>query len=52
MPRWSRIAIARAVGSILVAGGPFEGADLERELVRLGPFPAVFVRIRLIRPEA
>lgn len=35
---------------VFVAGSPFEGAHLERELVRLGPPPALFVRIRLVRP--
>ena len=35
---------------VFVAGSPFEGAHLERELVRLGPPPALFVRIRLVLP--
>lgn len=35
---------------VFLAGGPFDGADLERELVQLGPLPALFVRIRLVRP--
>jgi len=34
-----------------VAGGPFEGAPLAREIVRLGALPALFVRIRLVRPS-
>lgn len=34
-----------------LAGGPFEGAPLARQLVRLGPLPALFVRIRLVRPS-
>ena len=37
---------------VFLAGGPFEGAYLARELVRLGPLPALFVRIRLVRPSA
>jgi SAM-dependent methyltransferase len=35
-----------------LAGGPFEATHLERDPVRLGPAPALFVRIRLIRPSA
>ena len=34
---------------VFVAGSPFEGAHLERELVHLGPPPALFVRIGLVR---
>jgi SAM-dependent methyltransferase len=37
---------------VFLAGTPFEGGDLERELVRLGPLPALFVRIRLGKPAA
>jgi len=36
----------------VLAGGPFEATHLERDPVRLGPAPALFVRIRLIRPSA
>jgi SAM-dependent methyltransferase len=35
---------------VFLAGSVFEGARLERDLVRLGPLPAIFVRIRLVRP--
>lgn len=35
---------------VFIAGTPFEGSHVERDLVRLGPFPAAFVRIRLVRP--
>ena len=35
---------------VFLAGTAFEGARVERELVRLGPFPALFVRIRLVKP--
>ena len=35
---------------VFLAGTPFEGSHLERDLVRLGPLPAGFVRIRLLRP--
>lgn len=35
---------------VFVAGSPFEGTQLERDLVRLGPTPALFVRVRLVRP--
>ena len=35
---------------VFLAGTPFEGSHLERDLVRLGPLPAGFVRIRLVRP--
>ena len=37
---------------VFLAGGPFEATHLERDPVRLGPAPALFVRIRLIRPSA
>lgn len=33
-----------------LAGTPFDRAHLQRELVRLGPLPALFVRIRLVKP--
>jgi len=33
-----------------IAGTPFEGSYVERDLLRLGPLPAAFVRIRLVRP--
>jgi len=33
-----------------IAGTPFAGSPVERDLVRLGPLPAAFVRIRLVRP--
>jgi len=33
-----------------LAGTPFAGSHVERDLVRLGPLPAAFVRIRLVRP--
>lgn len=32
-----------------VGGSPFDPRNPERELVRLGPLPAVFVRLRLVR---
>ena len=35
---------------VFLAGTAFGGAPVERELVHLGPFPAVFVRIRLVKP--
>lgn len=35
---------------VFLAGTPFEGAHIERDPVRLGPLPAAFVRIRLVRP--
>jgi SAM-dependent methyltransferase len=35
---------------VFVAGTAFEGSPLERDLVRLGPLPALFVRIRLVKP--
>ena len=35
---------------VFLGGTPFEGSHLERDLVRLGPLPAAFVRIRLVRP--
>lgn len=35
---------------VFLAGTPFEGSHVERDLVRLGPVPAAFVRIRLVRP--
>lgn len=35
---------------VFLAGTAFERAQLERELVRLGPLPALFVRIRLVKP--
>ncbi len=37
---------------VFLAGGPFEGASLERALVDPGLLPALFVRIRLVRPSA
>lgn len=43
-------AYTRRELEVFLAGGPFQGAHLERELVRLGPLPALFVRIRLVRP--
>lgn len=36
---------------VFLAGTAFEGSQLERELVRLGPLPALFVRIRLVKPS-
>jgi SAM-dependent methyltransferase len=35
---------------VFLAGTPFDGSHLERDLVRLGPLLAGFVRIRLVRP--
>ena len=35
---------------VFLVGTPFEGSHLKRDLVRLGPLPAAFVRIRLLRP--
>jgi SAM-dependent methyltransferase len=35
---------------VFLAGTPFEGSHLERDLVRLGLLPAAFVRIRVVRP--
>jgi SAM-dependent methyltransferase len=35
---------------VFLAGGPFEGSHVERNLLRLGPLPAAFVRIRLVKP--
>lgn len=35
---------------VFLAGTAFEGTHLEREPVRLGTLPALFVRIRLVRP--
>lgn len=35
---------------VFLAGTAFESASLERELVRLGPLPGLFVRIRLVTP--
>lgn len=35
---------------IFVAGTAFERARLDRDLVALGPLPALFVRIRLVKP--
>jgi len=35
---------------VFLAGGPFEGVEVERDLVRLGQVPALFVRIRLVKP--
>lgn len=36
---------------VFLAGTAFAGSPLERELVRLGPLPALFVRIRLVKPS-
>lgn len=36
---------------VFLAGTAFERAHLERDLVRLGPLPALFVRIRVIKPD-
>lgn len=35
---------------VFAAGTAFEGTHLERESVRLGPLPALFVQIRLAKP--
>lgn len=35
---------------VFVAGTAFEGSHLDRDLVRLGGLPALFVRIRLVKP--
>lgn len=35
---------------VFLAGTAFESASVERELVHLGPLPALFVRIRLVKP--
>jgi SAM-dependent methyltransferase len=35
---------------VFLAGTPFEGSQLERDVIRLGHLPAAFVRIRLVRP--
>lgn len=35
---------------VFAAGTAFEDTHLERDLVRLGPLPALFVRIRLVKP--
>lgn len=35
---------------VFLAGTAFGRAPLERKLVRLGPLPALFVRIRLVKP--
>lgn len=35
---------------VFLAGTSFEGARFDRELVRLGPLPALFVRILLVKP--
>lgn len=45
-------AYTRRELEVFLAGGPLEDAPLARELVRLGPLPALFVRIRLVRPSA
>jgi ubiquinone/menaquinone biosynthesis C-methylase UbiE len=45
-------AYSRDELKVFLAGSPFEAMHLERDLVRLGPLPALFVRIRLIRPSA
>ena len=43
-------AYARHELEVFLAGTAFEGTHLEREPVRLGPLPAVFIRIRLVTP--
>ena len=43
-------AYLRAELEVFLAGTPFDGSHFERDLVRLGPLPAAFVRIRLLRP--
>lgn len=43
-------AYTRRELEVFLAGSVFEGARLERDLVRLGPLPALFVAIRLARP--
>lgn len=35
---------------VFLAGTAFASAPVERELVRLGPLPALFVQIRLVKP--
>jgi SAM-dependent methyltransferase len=35
-----------------LAGTAFDGRQIGRELVRLGPFPALFVRIRVAKPPS
>ena len=35
---------------VFLAGSPFETTHLERDVIRFGPPPALFVRIRLLRP--
>lgn len=37
---------------VFLAGSPFEATHLQRDLVRLGPAPSLFVRVRLTRPSA
>ena len=43
-------AYVRRELEVFLAATPFEGSHFERDLVRLGPLPAAFVRIRLLRP--
>lgn len=43
-------AYVRRELEVFLAATPFEGSHFERDLVRLGPLPAAFVRIRLVRP--
>ena len=43
-------AYVRRELEVFLAATPFEGSHFERDLVRLGPLPAAFVGIRLLRP--